>query len=102
MFNLVEKEVIHVSLQFVGKIYELFIIFKPKYCMDLHDMITCLGHIIHGKVRVTIRRLRVMWVTIWFLNMNFLPQIGKSQKNALLGSQPDYNVKLPFLPQATA
>ena len=35
-----------------------------------------LGHIIHGKVRVTIWRVRVrvrvMWVTIWYLNMNSL------------------------------
>ena len=31
------------------------------------------GHIIHGKVRVTIWRVRVMWVTIWYLNMNYLP-----------------------------
>ena len=39
------------------------------------------GHIIHGKVRVTIWRVRVMWVTIWrvrvmwvttwYLNMNY-------------------------------
>ena len=28
-----------------------------------------MGHIIHGKVRVTVWRVRVMWVTIWYLNM---------------------------------
>ena len=69
MVDLVEKEVIHASLQFVGKIYELFVIFKPKYCMDLHDTTTSLGHIIHDKVRVTIWRVRVrvMWVTIELL-----------------------------------
>ena len=31
----------------------------------------------HGKVRVTIWRfrvrVRVIWVTVWYLNMNYLP-----------------------------
>ena len=27
-------------------------------------------HILHGKVRVTIWRFRIMWVTIWYLAMN--------------------------------
>ena len=37
------------------------------------------GHILHGKVRVTIWRVRVrvmvrvIWVTIWYLSMNYLP-----------------------------
>ena len=33
-------------------------------------------HIIHGKVRVTIWRVRdrVRWVTIWYFNMNHLPK----------------------------
>ena len=32
-------------------------------------------HILHGKVRVSIWRVRVrvLWVTIWYLNMNYLP-----------------------------
>ena len=30
------------------------------------------GHILHGKVRVTIWRVRVMWVTLWYLTMNYL------------------------------
>ena len=34
-------------------------------------------HIIHGEVRVIIWRVRVrvMWVTIWYLTMNYLPMI---------------------------
>ena len=40
------------------------------------------GHILHGKLRVTIWRVkvrirvRVMWVTIWYLTMNYLPNSG--------------------------
>ena len=35
-------------------------------------------NIIHSKVRVTIwrARARVMWVTIWYLTMNYLPFHG--------------------------
>ena len=31
-------------------------------------------YIIYGKVRVATWRVRVMWVTIWYLTMNYLPK----------------------------
>ena len=39
---------------------------------------TDVGHIIHGRVRVTIWRVRVrvILVTIWYHNMNYLQDVG--------------------------
>ena len=58
-FNTIKISVIHVSI-------------------SQQVTVTALGrHLIHGKVKVTIWRVRVtvrvMWVTKWYLAMNYLP-----------------------------
>ena len=44
----------------------------PPPFKSQRDFISLQRHVIHGKVRVTIWRVRVMWVTIWYLKYHEL------------------------------
>ena len=44
----------------------------PPHPLKARGIFSLQRHVIHGKVRVTIWRVRVMWVTIWYLKYHEL------------------------------